>query len=134
MQMARIIIISTLLLVFANGIHGQGVADTIRAEQISAISIVGTYGGDRVYYNFKANKKCKLRYIAPRPLVYRGEWEIRNDTLICTFNRVNIIGQGDNSNLQNKPMIIMFIIYSGKLYIIKEENGQRYFVHVPKAE
>ena len=132
--MTRIIIISTMLLLSANSIHGQGVSDTIRAEQISAVSIVGTYGGDRLYYKFRANKKCKLSFVAPRPLVYRGVWEIRNDTLFCTFSRVNTIGQGDNCNLKNKPMIEKFIIYKGKLYNIREENGQRNIALVPKIE
>ncbi|PCJ62704.1 MAG: hypothetical protein COA58_16880 [Bacteroidetes bacterium] len=132
--MIRTIIISTILLFFANRIYGLGVSDTIRAEQFSPTRIVGTYGGDRVYYKFKANKKCKLRYVAPRSLVYCGEWEILNDTLICTFNRVNTIGQGDNDKLQNNPIVEKFIIYTGKLYNIRKENGQISLMLVPKTE
>lgn len=131
--MTRIIIILIMLLLSAHSIVGQGVSDTIRADQISAVNIVGQYGVDRIYYKFRANKKCKLRFVAPRSLVYRGVWEIQNDTLICTFNRVNIIAK-DNGNLKNKLMIEKFIICKGKLYSIGEENGQRNLALLQKIE
>jgi len=53
-------------------VFGQGITDTFRAESINPTKITETFGGNRVYYTFKKNKKCKLRFVAPRSIIYKG--------------------------------------------------------------
>lgn len=132
--MTRFFLLLNLLLLLAIPAHGQGISDTIRAEKIFPKNIIGTYGGDRNYYKFKTNKKCTLKFVAPRSLVYHGEWEIKNDTLICTFKRVNSIDQGENTKLKDSPMTEKFVFNKGILYKVLAENERIYLVAVPKTK
>lgn len=123
MTMTRIIF--TLALLHLQLIaFGQAASDTIKAEHINPSQLIGTYGQDRMFYKLKKNKTCKMIWAAPRIRVHKGTWELHNDTLICTFDHVNTVGQGENEVLKNKPLIDKFIVCKNNLYYLEPKDGK----------
>jgi len=126
------IIFALVLLHFQLVLFGQDSSDIVKAEHLNPSQLIGTCGQDRVYYTFKKNKTCKMTLVAPRNLVYKGTWELHNDTLICTFDHVNTIGQGDNKTLENGPRVDKFIVYRKSLYYLEPKDGKLTPVFVSK--
>lgn len=92
------------------------------SKQVRMELLAGTYHADGIRCQFKKNMTCKVTFMGPRQLSFKGHWNIRQDTILCSYRKVNFVLQGKNKELKANPYDQKFIIVNGMLYLRKDDD------------
>jgi|GEM_PF-2791651 len=86
--------------------------------KIEVNKITGRYKEGMITLVLKKNHKFKEVWVAPRSIVYKGVWEIRNDTLFCFLVHCNTIIADRGKKFKERPVQHRLIVSGGNIYRI----------------
>lgn len=93
------------------------------SKQVRMELLAGTYHAEGMRCTFKKNMRCKVVFTGPRSLVFKGRWNIHQDTIVCRYHQVNFVLQGKNKELAAHPYQQQFIVVNGMLYLREADDG-----------
>jgi hypothetical protein len=128
----RNIFVLVLLFSPATFVKASG-GDSLQPQKMEAKFIPGTYwppaGDPNHFIVFKKNHRFRMIYPAPRSAVYKGKWEVRNDTLYGYLYHKNFTLYGESRKVKDKPLILCFICANGLFYRLFEDDHKTTAVH-----
>lgn len=105
-------------------------ANAQTTEKTSYKNFIGSYSENGVSLKIKKNHTFKTRFVAPRPLIYKGIWEIKNDTMYCYNTKCNTSLNGQVKKIKGKPIAYTLILKNGKVYDVKQDK----LIELPKKK
>ena len=91
---------------------------------------IGTYSDNGFSLKIKKSHTFKTSFVAPRPLIYKGIWEIKNDTMYCYNTKCNTRLNGQGKKIKGKPIAYTLILKNGKVYDVKQDK----LIELPKKK
>jgi len=95
------------------------------SKQVKIYLLSGTYRSDGIHCKFKKNMTCKVTFTGPRKLIFKGQWNICQDTILCSYHHVNLVLKGKNKELKQQPYKQKFVVVNDMLYLKEDNDGVR---------